>query len=211
MSTVPPRTPLEEHPDRLHAVDDAVLFRHTKLPDTRLSRALDAILAHTGRAFSWLWLGVVGVILYSVISRYVFDRASVMMEEVQWHLAGMAWLVGLSYTLVEDNHVRVDVLHERMSLKTRAWIELLGLLLLLAPFLLIALSECSMYFWSSFEQNEKSPAPGGLPARWTLKFFLPLTFFLLTIAAFSRLLRCTALLFGFPKPLSPEGRAETKK
>lgn len=195
MSPVPLRAP-----DEPPTVDDAALSHHTELPETRLSQVLDTLLASVGRAFSWMWLVVMGVILYSVVSRYIFALGSVMMEEIQWHIAGMTWLVGLSYALVADNHVRVDVLHERLSLKMQAWIEVLGLLLLLMPFLFIAFSETSMYFWSSFEQNERSQAPAGLPARWVLKLFLPLTFFLLAVAAISRLSKCTALLFGFPKP-----------
>lgn len=176
------------------------LIHHTELPRTALSAALDRFIDFTGKAFSWLWLAVVGVILYSVISRYVFAQGSVFMEEVQWHLAGAAWLVGLSFTLASDDHVRVDILHERLSLRGQAWVELAGILLLLLPFLVISFSEAAPYFWSSFQQNEVSPAPTGLPARWALKFFLPLCFALLIVAGVSRLLRCTALLFGVPRP-----------
>ncbi|MDX1574578.1 MAG: TRAP transporter small permease subunit [Kiloniellales bacterium] len=176
------------------------LIHHTELPRTALSRVLDGFVDWTGKAFSWLWLAVVGVILYSVISRYVFAQGSVFMEEVQWHLAGAAWLVGLAFTLVSDDHVRVDILHEKLSLRAQAWIELGGILLLLMPFLAISLWEAIPYFWSSFQQNEVSPAPTGLPARWALKLFLPLCFALLLVAGLSRLLKCTALLFGRPRP-----------
>lgn len=124
-----------------------------------------------------------------------------MLEEVQWHLAGAAWLVGLSYTFVHDDHVRVDVLHERLSLKAQAWIEFLGIILLLLPFLVLALWEVTPYAMSSFEQGEHSQAPNGLPWRWVLKSFLPISMGLLIIAALSRLLKTTAFLFGFPRPL----------
>lgn len=180
------------------------LIHHTELPRTALADLVDGFVGFVGKAFSWLWLVVVGVILYSVISRYVFAHGSVFMEEVQWHLAGAAWLVGLAFTLVSDDHVRVDILHERLSLKAQTWIELLGILLLLLPFLVIALWESTPYFWSSWQQNEISPAPTGLPARWVLKFFLPFCFALLIIAGLSRLLRCTALLFGVPRPDRPK-------
>ena len=176
------------------------LVHHTELPRTALSDRLDSALNWVGKSFSWLWLLVVAVILYSVISRYVFAQGSVLMEEIQWHLAGAAWLIGLSYTLVHDDHVRVDILHEKFSLKTRAWIELLGILLLMLPFLAISFWEAVPYFYNSFQQQEVSPSPTGLPARWVLKFFLPLCFALLMVAGLSRLLKCTALLFGRPKP-----------
>ena len=176
------------------------LVHHDDYPRTALSDGLDRIITLVGKAFSWLWLAVVGVILYSVISRYVFAQGSVLLEEVQWHLAGAVWLVGLAFTLVTDDHVRVDILHEMFSLRTHAWIEVIGLLFLLFPFLVIAFIEAVPYFYHSFEQQEVSPSPTGLPARWVLKFFLPLSFGLLFVAGFSRLLKCTALLFGVPRP-----------
>jgi TRAP-type mannitol/chloroaromatic compound transport system permease small subunit len=182
------------------------LVHHTELPRTALSDILDRFITILGQAFSWLWLVVVGVILYSVISRYVFAQGSVFLEEVQWHVAGAVWLVGLAFTLVSDDHVRVDIFHERLTLKTQAWIELLGILLLLMPFLAISCWESAPYFWSSFQQNEVSPAPTGMPARWALKFFLPLCFALLFIAGFARLLKCTALLFGVPRPYRRNGK-----
>ncbi len=173
---------------------------HTKLPTNAISNAIDAVIDRIGFLFSWLWIVAVGVILYAVISRYALAQGTIMLEEISWHVAGAAWLIGLSYTLVSDDHVRVDVLHERFSLRTQAWIELFGLLVLLIPFLIIAQESMIPYFWSSFLQGEESQAPAGLPARWALKFFLPLAFGLLLLAALSRLLKCTTLLFGWPRP-----------
>jgi TRAP-type mannitol/chloroaromatic compound transport system permease small subunit len=187
-----------------HGVVTPDFVHHTELPDNRISRTIDAILGGIGFLFSWLWVAIVGVILYAVIGRYAFGQGSVMLEEVEWHLAGAAWLIGLSYTLVHDGHVRVDVLHERFSLRGQAWVELFGLVLLLLPFLIIALDSMIPYFWSSYLQGEESQAPAGLPARWALKFFLPLSFALLILAAISRLLKCTALLFGWPRPIKKQ-------
>lgn len=175
------------------------LVHHTVLPSNRFSDAVDATLSAIGFLFSLLWLPVVGVILYSVIGRYAFGQGSVMLEEVSWHLAGAAWLVGLSYTLVTDHHVRVDVLHERLSLRGQAWIELFGIVFLLLPFLVVALDGTVEYFLSSYQQGERSQAPAGLPARWALKFILAMAFALLLAGALSRLTKCTTLLFGWPR------------
>ncbi len=199
-----------EHPHSLTDIEHEIIH-HTELPRTALSDSLDALINRLGIIFSWLWVATVGVILYSVIARYVFSQGSVMLEEVQWHLAGAAWLVGLSYTLVHDDHVRVDVLHEQFSLKTQAWCEFLGILLLLMPFLIITLWEVTPYALSSFEQGERSQAPGGLPMRWILKFFLPFSIGLLIVAASSRLLKVSALLFGFPHPKTSNGGAPEGK
>ena len=176
--------------------------RHTELPTTRVSRAVDGVLRRAGELFSWLWLAVVAVILVSVISRYVFSSGSVMMAEIQWHLSSIVWLIGLAYAFVHDSHVRVDVIHERLGLRRQAWVELFGLLLLALPFLLIGVYMGWPYFHESWLQGEVAQSPNGLPWRWLPKFFVPLAFALLALAALSRVLRCTALLFGWPRPLA---------
>ncbi len=199
------REPDSHHLDITH-LDDK-LAHHTKLPHTHISNFLDAFVDRCGTLSSWLWVATVGVILYSVISRYVFSQGSVLLEEVQWHLAGAAWLVGLSYTFVHDGHVRADVLHERLSVKSQAWIEFLGILFLLIPFLVLTLLEVTPYAISSFQQGERSQAPNGLPWRWILKSFLPLSIGLLILATFSRLTKTTALLFSLPHPIPDNAEA----
>lgn len=197
-------------------IEDAVAYRepdevphthHTALPQTVPSRAIDAGLTALGKAASWLWLVVVGIIIWAVVGRYAFGQGSVTLEEWQWHLASAAWLIGLAYVVATDDHVRVDVIHERLSLKAQGWIELFGLVVLLIPFLVIALYEATPYAYSSYLQNETSQAPAGLANRWILKGTLALSFLLLLIAALSRLLRVTALLFGVPGAIpAPEAR-----
>lgn len=177
------------------------LHHHTELPTTRVSQQMDRVIAAIGKVASWLWVILTGVIIWAVVGRYAFDHGSVTLEEVQWHLAGIGWMLGLAYTLVVDDHVRVDVLHERMSLRRQGWVELLGLVFLLLPFLGLAIYEMIPYAFSSWQQGETSQAPAGLPYRWVLKGVVALSFVLLALAALSRLLKVTALLFGFPKPI----------
>lgn len=189
-----------------HAED--LLYHHTEFPETRISRALDAFLVTIGKSASWLWLVVVGVIIYAVVGRYAFGQGSVTLEEWQWHIAGAAWLLGIAYTLCVDDHVRVDVIHERLSIRAQGWIELLGLLILLLPFLIVAIYETIPYAHSSYLQGETSQAPAGLGNRWILKAILSLSFVLLAIGAVSRLLKVTALLFGLPRPLTPRPKGD---
>lgn len=196
---VDPHHPSEER--HVHLADaDEILIHHVELPQTTISHALDRMLVLIGKAASWLWLVVVGIIIYAVVGRYAFGQGSVTLEEWQWHIASAAWLLGLSYTLAADDHVRVDVLHERFSLGTKAWIELLGILLLLLPFLGFVLWEAIPYATHAYAQGETSQAPAGLPHRWILKAVMATGFALLIVAAFSRLLRVTAHLFGVPRP-----------
>jgi len=186
---------------------DELLHKHDELPHTTLSRRIDGALVAIGKTASWLWLAVVAVIMYGVIGRYAFDQGTITLEELSWHIAGAAWLLGLSYTYAADDHVRVDVIHERMSPKTRAWVELLGILVLLVPFLIIAFREAVPYAMSSFQQGERSQAPAGLPNRWILKAILATSFFLLLAGALARLSRVTAFLFGFPRPRNTTAEA----
>ncbi len=187
------------------------LTHHTELPSTAFSNFLEKILDKIGSYISWFWVLAVAIIVYAVISRYVFEQGTVMLEEVQWHLAGAAWLVGLSYTFVHDDHVRVDVIHENLSLRTQGWIELFGIIILLLPFLILSLGELLPYAQASFQQGEQSQSPNGLPMRWILKSVLPLSFFLLILASLARLSKVTALLFGFPKPLLSTPKKEASK
>lgn len=177
------------------------IHHHTEIPTTWVSQGMDRVISAIGKGASWLWVVITGVIIWAVVGRYAFDHGSVTLEEVQWHLAGMGWLLGLAYTLVVDGHVRVDVIHERLSLKGQGWVELFGLVFLLLPFLGLAVYEMFPYAYSSWQQGETSQAPAGLPYRWVLKSILALSFVLLILAALSRLLKVTALLFGFPKPI----------
>lgn len=195
------------------SVSDAqqLLHHHTELPTTWVSQVMDRVISGIGKTASWMWLVVTGVIIYAVVGRYAFSVGSVTLEEVQWHLAGAGWLLGLSYTLVLDGHVRVDVLHERLSLKGQGWVELFGLLFLLLPFLGLAVYELFPYAYSSWRQGETSQAPAGLPYRWVLKGIVAISFVLLILAALSRLLKVTALLFGFPKPIRIESGSNKKE
>lgn len=166
-----------------------------QLPDTTLSRRIDPLIDRVGRAVSWVWLALLAVIVMNVLLRYAFDEGRIEFEELQWHLYSIGFLLGLSYALQADAHVRVDVLHERLTPRTQAWIELYGILLLLLPFIALILIYSVPFVSSSFALSERSQAPGGLPLRWLIKAALPLGFTLLLLATISRLSRVWAALF----------------
>ncbi|GGC09609.1 hypothetical protein GCM10011352_40070 [Marinobacterium zhoushanense] len=183
-----------------HAVDLEQFVHHTELPLTTLSRAFDRFINLVSSVAHWSWLVLMLVILINVVLRYVLGEGHIELEELQWHLYAIGWLVGLSFCYVADDHVRVDLLHENLGLKTQAVIELLGILFLLLPFAAAVLWYALPFVQYSFEMNEVSMAPGGLPYRWAIKAVLVLGFALLLIAMLSRLSRVCALLFGFPNP-----------
>lgn len=194
----------DEHDRLLQAVEAA---EHGSvaipLPETRLSRALDAVVNFIGRTISWLWVILIAIILVNVILRYVFNEGLIIFEELQWHVYAIGFMIGLSFAVVGDRHVRVDVVAERLTVRQRAWIELFGLLLFLLPFSVLVTVEAVPFVMRAWDLNEVSVAPGGLSHRWALKSVIIIAFALIAIAAFSRLSRVTSYLFRFPRPLAP--------
>ena len=165
------------------------------LPETAISRRIDPWLDRIGRWMSWVWLVLLAIIVFNVVLRYAFGEGRIEFEEIQWHLYSAGFLLGLSYAYQHDSHIRVDVVHERLSPVAQAWIELYGILLLLLPFVLLVLIFAVPFVWTSYELAEVSQAPGGLPFRWLIKSALPLGFALLLLATVSRLSRVWAFLF----------------
>lgn len=182
---------------------DAPARHGLALRDTSLARWLDRIVYAAGEVFHWIWIVLLAVIIVNVVLRYVFSRGMIELEELQWYLYAVGWLIGLSYTFVSDDHVRVDVLHEKLSYKGRLWLEMAGLLLLFLPFVLFVIIYAVPFVELSWEANERSTSANGLPARWLVKGFLLFSFVLLLLAGTSRLLRVLAsIVFGAPPAVS---------
>ena len=112
------------------------------LPVTPFSRAVDRLIGWVGEVASALWLVLVLVIVVQVVARYAFGTGSIAMEELQWHIYAIGFMLGLSFTEMRERNVRIDVLAERFSHRTRLRIELFGLLLLFLPLTLFVLWCC---------------------------------------------------------------------
>lgn len=164
------------------------------LPTTAFSRAADRLICWFGEIASALWLVLVFVIVIQVVARYAFGAGSIMLEELQWHLYAMGFMLGIAFTEVRERNVRIDVLAERFTQRTRQWIELIGLASLLL-FCGVVIWYAIPFFWSSYRLNEVSASAGGLPYRWFIKSFLITAFALLALAAASRLTRVWVALF----------------
>ncbi len=170
-----------------------------ELPQTRSSRLIDPLLVRIGEAASWLWLLLLLIIVGNVILRYVFGEGRIELEEIQWHIYSVGFLLGLAYAFQSDSHIRVDVVSERLQPRTRAWLELYCLLLGLLPFIALFLIHGLPFVQQSWALGEVSQAPGGLPFRWLIKAVLPLSFALLLLAVWSRVTRVWLYLFGVPQ------------
>ena len=172
------------------------------LRDNALSRGIDRIVNLIGEIFSWLWLVLLAVIIGNVILRYVFSQGMIELEELQWYLYAAAWLAGLSYTFISDGHVRVDVIHEKLSFRKQVWLELLGLVFLFIPFVCFIIYFSVPFVELSWNTNETSTSANGLGARWLIKGCLLFSFVLLFLVGTSRLIRVVNTL-----KLGPSTRA----
>ncbi len=168
-------------------------------PRSRRSR-LEILLDVVTDLSSWVWLGLIAVIVVAVLLRFVFGIGRIELEELQWHLYAVGFLMGIVACTGLDRHVRVDVFRERMSGRARDWIDFYGILLLQLPFLALVLWSALPFVADSFFAGERSASAGGLPFRWILKSMLPISFVLLVLAALSRLVRVGRRLFGGSDP-----------
>lgn len=160
---------------------------------------LNAAVRRVAETTAWLNLALIGVILAQVVLRYGFHHGLVPLEELMWHLYAVAFMFGLSYAIANDSHIRVDLVHVSLSRRARRLIEILGILLLLMPFLWIVLDHSLTWVADSYRMDESSPSPQGLPHRWLIKSVIPFAFALMLLAALARLIRETLLLIHHGK------------
>jgi len=152
---------------------------------------IDALSEWTGRLAAWLVLALVLLICYDVAMRYLFQQGSVALQELEWHLFALIFLLGAAYTLKRDEHVRVDVVYNSrfISDRQRALINVVGIIVMLIPFCILILVSSWPFVENAFYYQESSPDPGGLPYRYLLKGSLLVAFALLLLQGIAELLR----------------------
>lgn len=168
-------------------------------PFTVVADRFDGIAVMAGRIAAWAAVAMMLVIVFDVITRRFFVLASTKLQDFEWHLHAVLFLMTLGYAYVRNAHVRIDILQSRWSPRTRAWIELLGTVIFLVPFCLAIL----WYGWNfvvrSFLMNESSASQTGLPHRWIIKSFLLAGFGLLLVSAIGSIARQIAILRSEPR------------
>lgn len=152
---------------------------------------VNTVAGYVAGALTYLLLAAV---ILHVILRYGFNLNLTQLEEVHWHLYAAAFLLGLGYAYLHDAHVRIDLFYERARSRTKAWIEVLGIVFLLLPFCLVIGYFSAEFFWQSWSVGEVADQIGGLPARYVLKFVLFVAILLLGLQALSALLRAVVIL-----------------
>jgi TRAP-type mannitol/chloroaromatic compound transport system permease small subunit len=150
---------------------------------------LDAFIRSIGHVVMWTNGTLILVIILQVILRYGFGHGLVVLEELQWHFYALGIMFGASYAMMTDSHIRVDIIHARLSGKWKKRWDLFGIIFLLLPFLIIVFYQSLDFVYESWRVNERSDAPMGLPWRWAIKSVIPVTFGLLLVATVSRAVR----------------------
>lgn len=161
-------------------------------------RLVDRLNETIGRGVIWLSSVLVLVVCYDVFTRYILKTSSVAVQELEWHIFSLLFLIAAAYSLKHDRHVRVDVFYLKFSERGKAWVDFLGSLVFLVPFCIVAILASEYFVLNSFRIGETSPDPGGLPARYLLKSAIPLGFFLLLLQALSLSFRSLLTLLGKP-------------
>ena len=164
-----------------------------------LTRWIDGLNQWVGRGVAWVTLGLVLVVFVDVVMRYLFNVSFVFTQELEWHLFGFIFLIGAGYTLLHDGHVRVDIIYQRLGLKGRAWINLLGVIFFLIPGCVMVISTSWKFAANAFMMMEGSPDPGGIPFRFIIKGFIPVGFTLLLLQGFSLGLHSLMQILGIEK------------
>ncbi|WP_432698228.1 TRAP transporter small permease subunit [Marinobacterium sp. YM272] len=169
-------------------------------PRTAISDLLEGIVGFFGRYSAGIWVILMLLIVGNVIMRYALGTNFVALEELQWHLFAVGFMVALSYCFTQDDHVRVDVAAELLGPRKRAVIELFGIAVFFIPFCGFILYYAWPFVERSWQMGEVSAAPGGLPMRWLIKSVILLAFTLMILAAVGRFFRVLSFLCGWPKP-----------
>jgi TRAP-type mannitol/chloroaromatic compound transport system permease small subunit len=166
----------------------------------RLSGLIDALNERVGRLSYWLILVMVLVSAGNAAVRYAFNRSSNAWLEIQWYLFSAVFLLCAGYTLMHNQHVRIDVISGRMSKRARAWIDVLGTLFFLLPMAIAIMWMSWPVFVDAYQHDEVSTNAGGLIV-WPGRLMLPVGFFLLILQGISELIKRVAFLQGLmPDP-----------
>lgn len=165
-----------------------------------LSRKIDALNERIGKATSWLILAAVLVSTGNAVVRYTLDTSSNAWLEIQWYLFSFVFLFCAGYTLLHNQHVRIDIVTSNFSKRVQTWVEILGTVFFLMPMAIAIMWLSWPVFLDAYRSSEVSSNAGGLPV-WPGRLMLPLGFVLLILQGFSELVKRIAFLQGLiPDP-----------
>ena len=166
----------------------------------QLSRLIDRMSELIGKSVAWLVLAAVLISALNAAVRKAFNTSSNAYLEIQWYLFAAVFLLAAGYTMLRQEHVKIDVISGRFSKRTQIWIDIIGLAFFVLPLVYTVIHLSLPLVIRSYVMNEYSSNAGGL-IRWPVFALLPLGFLLLGIQAISELIKRIAFLQGLvPDP-----------
>lgn len=170
-----------------------------------LSRAIDAVNYRIGKLVAWLVVAAVVVSAANATIRKLFDTSSNAWLELQWYLFSVVFLMCASWTLMANEHIRIDIVNNMFPKRLRNWIDVVGHLFFLLPFTLVMIVTGWPFFRASFRVNEVSSNAGGLLV-WPIKLLVPVAFMFLFLQGISELIKRIAVMRGLiPDPYVGSG------
>lgn len=171
---------------------------------------LDRVVSAIGKIAAVLSIPMMVIIFYDVTQRKIIEYdsdfidsgfyfSSTKLQELEWHLHAVLFMLCLGFAYVKDAHVRIELVRDRLSPRKRVWLELLGIVLFLLPYCIIVGKLGYTFAERAWDTNEVSAAQTGLSHRWIIKAILPLGFVILGAAGIAALLKCWVYLFGPPE------------
>lgn len=158
-------------------------------------KLIEPITEHVGKAATWLTAILVVLVGFHVATRHFFNYNPAWMMELEWHLFALIFLFGAGYALKHDRHVRVDLFYSRFSIKDKALTNFIGTLIFLIPWCCFIILYATDYALASFQLDEGSPDPGGLPARYIIKFCVVCGMIILLLQGIATLAKTSLELF----------------
>ena len=161
----------------------------------KFCQAIDWLNDRVGRITYWAILVAVAVSAGNATMRYAFNIGSNAWLELQWYLFAAVFLLCAGYTLLRNEHIRIDIIVGRLSPRAQTWVDIVGGVLCLLPMSIILMLLSWPVFVESWNLNEISTNSGGL-IRWPVKLLMPIGFLLLTLQAVSEVVKRAAFLMG---------------
>lgn len=175
----------------------------------KLSRGIDRLSGWIGQTLSWVALALIALGVINVIGRYLGAQLGMLLSsnallEAQTQAFDLMFLLGACYLMRRDGHIRIDIIHGRLSARVQAWIDIVGTLVVLIPFCLLLIWLSLGYAGEAWSRLEVSPNPGGLPL-YPIKTVIPLAFGLLLLQGVSELIKRISILAGLDTGHTPAG------
>jgi TRAP-type mannitol/chloroaromatic compound transport system permease small subunit len=173
------------------------------IPENKFAVAVHNVIIAIGRYCSSLNVILIAAIIIQVVLRYVFGMGLVQLEELQWHLYAVNVVFGFAYCNSVNSHIRLDLVYDRLSQRSRAKIEIFGILFLLLPLIYVIFIHSLDFLWEAIRTNEGSDSPVGLCCRWIPKALIPFAMVMTFASAIARLVQA----FHYLKAIRKGGTA----